>query len=105
MLLIFGLNGYTDVLGELPALCGRCHNHAMHHVIKQGNKFSLFFIPLLTVSAHYALACTICGQQRSLSKEEAQSLASGRGVEPIQPLPRPPQDPGGPGGFPQYPRR
>lgn len=79
MLLIFGLNGYTDVLGELPALCGRCHNHAAHRVIKQGNKFSLFFIPLFPVSGHYALACSICGQQRMLSKEEALSLSGGGG--------------------------
>lgn len=86
MFVIFGLSGYTDVLGEMAADCGRCHNHSVHHIIKQGNKFSLFFIPLFPVSGHHALACTICGQQRRLTKEEALSLAGGGGEWAGRPL-------------------
>ncbi|GAB3698106.1 zinc-ribbon domain-containing protein [Mariniluteicoccus flavus] len=82
-MIIFGTAGYAKVLGVMMALCGRCNNHAEHHVVKRGTKFSLFFIPLFPVSGHYALECGICGQQRRLTKDEAESLAAGHGQQQV----------------------
>lgn len=99
-MLIFGIAGYAKVLGQMMALCGRCHNHAAHVVVKRGSKFSLFFIPLFPVSGRYQLECSICGQARSLTKQEAESLAAGEGAYAQQ---VPPQQPAQQ-QFPQYPQ-
>ncbi|WP_460742660.1 zinc-ribbon domain-containing protein [Mariniluteicoccus endophyticus] len=112
-MLIFGFSSYAKVLGVMMSLCGRCGNNAAHHVVRRGTKFSLFFIPLIPLSSRYALECSICGQARALTKQEAASLAAAPDPAPVdrgRPTWDPeqasyPQQPGGTKGFPQYPRQ
>ena len=45
--------------------------HAVQHVIERASRFSLFFLPLFTVSRTYANVCSNCGGVTPLTREQA----------------------------------
>jgi hypothetical protein len=74
-MLIIGF-GVTEVLlSTLVFTCKACGNHAPHQLTKQSRKFSLFFIPLLSVGTKYLDSCTACGRIIEVSKEQAEPAA------------------------------
>jgi hypothetical protein len=74
-MLIIGF-GVTEVLlSTLVFTCEACGNHAPHQLTKQSRKFSLFFIPLFSVSTKYLDSCTACRRIIEVSKEQAEAAA------------------------------
>jgi hypothetical protein len=76
MLLIFGTRLSQSIINMVTFVCGYCHVQAPQNVIKRTNRFTLFFVPLFTVSTKYVNQCTNCGGLTALTSEQAQhSLA------------------------------
>ena len=76
MLLIFGTRISQSVINVVTLVCGYCHVQAPQNVIKLTNRFTLFFIPLFSVSTSYVNQCTNCGGETVLTDEQARhSLA------------------------------
>ncbi|WP_433545669.1 zinc-ribbon domain-containing protein [Streptomyces sp. CA-294286] len=73
-MIIFGTKGYVHQMAMLMLLCGQCGNPAAHALRKRVTKFTLFFVPLFTVSSKYATQCTFCGAERRVEREEAERL-------------------------------
>lgn len=61
-MIIFGTKGFTKDLGRtsINQLCPNCNNHVTLQAQQVGRKFSLFFIPLFTVSSKYYGLCPVC---------------------------------------------
>lgn len=74
MLLIFGTKGYREILGVLTLVCRYCGHPAAHRIEQLTNKFTLFFIPLFTVSTHFGMQCAMCGAESQLDRAEAEEL-------------------------------
>ncbi|WP_432557513.1 zinc-ribbon domain-containing protein [Granulicoccus sp. GXG6511] len=74
MLLIFGTKGYREILGVLTLVCRYCGHPAAHRLEKVTDKFTLFFIPLFTVSTRFGMQCAMCGAESRLDREEAEQL-------------------------------
>lgn len=75
-MLIIGFGVREVLLSTLFFTCETCGNHAAHELTKQSRKFSLFFIPLLTVGTKYLDSCTACGRVLEIDKEQAETAAS-----------------------------
>ena len=74
-MLIIGLGETETLLSTLVFTCETCGNHAAHQLTKRSRKFSLFFIPLLSVGTKYFDSCTVCGRIIEVSKEQAERAA------------------------------
>ena len=71
MFLIFGVTPRERVLTDVAFTCQYCGVHAVQHVIERASRFSLFFLPLFTVSRTYANVCSNCGGVTPLTREQA----------------------------------
>lgn len=76
MLVIFGTKGYTEILGVVTLICRFCGSAAAHRIEKLTSKFSLFFIPLFTVSTSYQMQCAMCAAESQLDRAEAERLTA-----------------------------
>lgn len=74
MLVIFGTKGYREVLGVVTLMCRFCGSPAAHRLEKLTNKFTLFFLPLFTVSTTYQMQCAMCAAESRLDRAEAERL-------------------------------
>jgi hypothetical protein len=74
-MLIIGFGETEMLLSTLVYTCETCGNHAAHQLTKRSRKFSLFFIPLLSVGTRYLDSCTACGRIIEVSKEQAETAA------------------------------
>jgi predicted RNA-binding Zn-ribbon protein involved in translation (DUF1610 family) len=74
-MLIIGFGETETLLSTLVFSCETCGNHAAHQLIMRRRKFSLFFIPLLSVGTKYLDSCTACGRIIEVSKEQAERAA------------------------------
>ena len=72
MFLIFGTRGYQTLLVLVSFICPHCGVDAHQRVSKVATKFTLFFVPLFTVSTKHFVDCTNCGARTALTKEQAQ---------------------------------
>lgn len=72
MLLIFGSRLYSTIINVVMFVCGYCGVEARQNVIKNSNRFTLFFIPLFPFSTRYVNRCSNCGGETPLSAEQAQ---------------------------------
>ena len=75
MLLLFGLKTVQRALPGRLSLCRSCGQYAEQHLEERANKFTLFFIPIFTMSRTYRITCSNCGQRSSLSKRGMKALA------------------------------
>lgn len=80
-MLIIGFATSEVLLSTLFFTCENCGNHAAHQLTKQSRKFSLFFIPLLTVGSRYFDRCTACGRVLEVRKDQAEAAASQAGPD------------------------
>lgn len=71
MFLLFGTTIREKVLAVVTFVCEYCRVRSSQDVIESATKFSLFFIPLFTVSRRYYVTCRNCGGTTVLTKEQA----------------------------------
>lgn len=71
MFLIFGMAPRDRVLAVVHFVCEFCGTPAPQNVIESATRFSVFFIPLFTLSRRYSVACTNCGDATGLTREQA----------------------------------
>lgn len=71
MLLIFGATPRERVLTRVTFVCEYCRTRAEQDVVESATKFSVFFIPLFTVSRRYFVVCSNCGGMTALTREQA----------------------------------
>lgn len=76
-----GLSVKEILLSTLVYLCEVCGNSGAHQLIKRSKRFSLFFIPVLTVSTRYVDSCTTCGRVIEVPRDQAESAARQTGPE------------------------
>ncbi len=75
MIVLFGTRTYREVLAVVTLLCRYCGNSAAHRVEKLTTKFTLFFLPLFTVTRRYTVQCATCAETSRIDKNEAELLA------------------------------
>ena len=71
MFLLFGTSASAVLLTTVAFACNFCGVHAPQEVLKRATRFTLFFIPLFSFGARYAVTCTNCGGTTDLTKEQA----------------------------------
>lgn len=71
MFLLLGTTLRERVLTVVSFICHFCGVQARQDVVEQATKFSVFFIPLFTVSRRYHVVCSNCGGATALSKDQA----------------------------------
>jgi uncharacterized Zn finger protein (UPF0148 family) len=71
MFIVWGSRGFEIDLGEtmLQQECSHCHNKVTMQGKKIGRKFTLFWIPVFTMSSSHYLLCPICGHGKELSEK------------------------------------
>ncbi|MEK0153934.1 zinc-ribbon domain-containing protein [Arthrobacter oryzae] len=75
MLLLFGLKTVVRALPGRLSVCRYCGQYVQQHLEERASKFTLFFIPVFTMSRSYQITCSNCGQRSSLSKRGMKALA------------------------------
>jgi hypothetical protein len=75
MLLLFGLKTVLRALPGRHSLCRYCGQYVEQHLEERASKFTLFFIPIFTMSRSYRITCSNCRQRSSLSKQGMKALA------------------------------
>jgi len=79
MLLIFGTRAYETLLILVSFVCPHCWVEARQSVVRMATQFTLFFVPLFTVSTRYLVDCAHCGTRTALTKNRQIIQSSGRG--------------------------
>ncbi|UTT69659.1 zinc ribbon domain-containing protein [Arthrobacter sp. DNA4] len=74
MLLLFGFKTVHKALPGRTATCPHCGAFIHHLLEEQATRFTLFFIPVLTVSRKYRITCTNCGHVSSISARQKHAL-------------------------------
>lgn len=74
MLLIFGTKAYRDIRGVVTLVCQVCGHPAAHRLERLTTRFTLFFIPLFTVSSRYGMQCAMCSAETRLDRADAERL-------------------------------
>ncbi|RVD86914.1 uncharacterized protein DFL_005165 [Arthrobotrys flagrans] len=64
------LKGYENVRVN----CSNCHNNSVI-AIKRRNFFTFCYIPIIPLSYHEELNCTICNARSKISKQQLDQLA------------------------------
>ncbi|MBT2594658.1 zinc-ribbon domain-containing protein [Arthrobacter sp. ISL-72] len=75
MLLLFGIKTVQRALPGRLSTCRYCGVYAEQYLEERASKFTLFFIPVFTMSRTYFVTCSNCGQRSSLSKRGMRALA------------------------------
>lgn len=74
MLIIFGSRRMRKQLGIVMMLCQRCQRPSAHGIVRVHTWFTLFFIPVLPLTAKYYVVCPMCGGATKIDKEHAHHL-------------------------------
>lgn len=72
VLLLFGTRASEQILCIVRYVCGHCGVLAQQTVVKQVNRFTLFFISLFPVGTTHYVECANCGSMTPLSREQAE---------------------------------
>ena len=73
MLLLFGEDGKSEILGLCDVPCHEC-GHTSLALIRTDNKLTVWFIPTIATSQKYTLKCAHCRKVSDVSSERAQEL-------------------------------
>lgn len=76
MLLIFGFRNVSKVLAVLTVQCNKCGQVAAQRCLQARRRFTLFFIPVVTVSKKHYRVCVACGTTWALTKEQADEMVA-----------------------------
>jgi hypothetical protein len=71
MILLFGTKAYETLLTVVTFACRYCGMSAPQRVFKRATRFTLFFIPLFTVSTKHFVECSNCAGTTALTAEQA----------------------------------
>lgn len=71
MFLLFGTTVRRTLLVVVVFACGFCDKTVPQNVERLATKFTLFFVPLFTVSSRYTNQCSNCGGTTALTREQA----------------------------------
>jgi hypothetical protein len=72
MFLLFGTRGSQDIINVVTFVCGFCGQNVPQNVVKTANRFTIFFVPLFSLSTDYHNECTNCGGQTILTAEQVE---------------------------------
>ncbi|GAP55359.1 hypothetical protein AHiyo6_19240 [Arthrobacter sp. Hiyo6] len=75
MLILFGVRTVLRALPGRATTCRRCGLFVEHLLEERATKFSVFFIPIFTLSKDYRITCTNCGERSALSRRGMKSLS------------------------------
>jgi transcription elongation factor Elf1 len=103
MIIIFGFRTASAVLATLAFQCARCGHQAAQRVVEIRRKFTLFFIPLFTVSTKRFLVCVACGSTTPLTKEQADQMVQAASRPVYAPWGEPSAAPAGSPALPSPP--
>ena len=67
MFFLFGLPTKVKALSPRASTCHCCRTLARQHLDERATRFTLFFIPVLTVSRFYQMTCSNCGQHSTIN--------------------------------------
>ena len=79
MFLLLGTSVRRALLVTVVFICGYCDKNVPQRVEKLATKFTLFFVPLFTVSSRYTNQCTNCGGVTDLTREQADRAVARQG--------------------------
>jgi hypothetical protein len=79
--LIFGLSAKQVLLATLFYVCEVCGNQAAHQLVRRTNRFTLFFIPLFSVSTRYIDTCAFCARSIQVPRDRAEAAAANASPE------------------------
>lgn len=96
-MILWGWRTTVRHLATVLYMCSQTGQQAGYAVTKQVTKFTLFFIPLFPLSIKYRLECSLCGESRKISREDADQIVASQGQQQQgHAHPQPSQ-----GGYPQ----
>ncbi|WP_209559993.1 zinc-ribbon domain-containing protein [Frigoribacterium sp. PvP032] len=72
MFLLFGTSVRQALLTVVVFACRFCGQTVQQQVARRSTRFTLFFVPLFTVSKRYHVQCTNCGGVTDLTREQAE---------------------------------
>ena len=72
MFLLFGTSVRQALLTVVVFACRFCGRTVDQQVARRSTRFTLFFVPLFTVSKRYSVQCTNCGGVTDLTREQAE---------------------------------
>lgn len=76
MFFIIGFKTVVRALFSRLATCQYCGTYAEQHVEERANRFTLFFIPVLTTSRRYAFTCSNCGHSTGITRSQKNALGA-----------------------------
>ena len=76
--LIWGCRATSVVLTAAVYVCDRCGTNAAHRLTKRVRRFTLFFVPLFSVSTIYVDTCTACGRDVEVARAQAKAMVAQR---------------------------
>jgi hypothetical protein len=71
MILLFGTRASLIEMAIVRFVCSFCGVNAAQQIYKRVNRFTLFFVPLFTVSTKHYVQCSNCGGTTALTREQA----------------------------------
>jgi hypothetical protein len=71
VILLFGTRAYFQEIVLVSFVCHFCGVAAPQQVYRRVNRFTLFFLPLFTVSRKYFVECSNCGGATQLTEDQA----------------------------------
>ncbi|MFF1382238.1 zinc-ribbon domain-containing protein [Arthrobacter sp. NPDC058288] len=74
MLLLFGLKTVLRALPGRRSACRYCGQYVEQYLEERASKFTLFFIPVFTMSRAYRITCSSCGQRSSITRKGMKAL-------------------------------
>lgn len=72
MFLLIGVRPVSVVAFLVTFVCGHCGTRATQRVIREQQKLSLFFIPLLSLGTSWYVECDHCGIATGLTRQQAE---------------------------------
>ncbi len=79
-MLIWGFRATSIVLTTAVYVCDRCGTNAAHRLTKRVRRFTLFFVPLFSVSTTYVDTCTACARDVEVARAQAEAAVAQRRV-------------------------
>lgn len=77
MLVIFGLSRKERPLGLIALPCAMCGHPGPQPLVHRRTRFTLFFVPVLSLRSCFETRCPVCGTPRQIERDEARRLGAG----------------------------